>query len=142
MKIKNNSLSFIVLSVMIVAGSSCKKETKCVGGIGGQVTLKANLKHHSASINSLPAYRDTVYIRYNGLDYPANGLAGFNATLIGESGNSFVLITGLTCGDYYLYATGPDTTVAVGDTTRVQGGVSYSISQSSGTIEMTIPVTE
>ena len=125
--------------IIIVA---CKKENKCVGGSGGQVSVKATFRHHTKDINSMPAYRDTVYVRYDGLDFPSAGMSGFNSKIIGESGQSYVMINGLMCGNYYFYGTAGDTSWTVGDTVRLAAGLSYTISQSSGEVDVVIPVTE
>lgn len=125
------SILFILLTV-----SSCKKCKDA--GQGGEVTLVAKPQHHGFSILNKASYLDTVYLKFNTKDSPGADLAGYDTYFVGEAGEDHVHLEGLKCGDYYIYAVGYDTTI----NERVKGGIPYSFSETSGEIDLNIPVTE
>jgi len=144
LKIKNFIFfSVAVTAVIFFAGiSSCKKEVNCVGGPGGSLTIKATLAHHGEHIYSLPNYHDTVYVKYNSKDFPANGMAGFDTKFVGEEGTDYVLLTGLRCGDYYFYAAGRDTAEDTLVYPHVTGGTPFSTMQATGEQDINLAVSE
>jgi hypothetical protein len=120
---------------------ACKKdkpvETSCVAGTGGGLTLVAYPEHHGKAIVNISGYPDTVYLKFNTQDFPGS-LKNFDRVYVGEEGEDHVHISGLKCGNYYIYATGFDTTI----NQRVAGGIPFSTSQTSGEVSLKIPVTE
>jgi hypothetical protein len=128
--------TLLLFSIMI--DFSCKPENDCIAGSGGNLTIVATIKHHSKAILSQPNYRDTVYVKYNTQDNPGTNPNSYDATFIGAEGTAVVNLTGLKCGDYYIYAVGLDTSIAL----RVKGGIPFNTTQQSGTINLDIPVTE
>lgn len=132
--------SIIILSIVLAATiiSSCKKEKKCEAGTGGSVTLVAFPKHHSVPIYNQATYLDTVYLKFNTQELPSGGLSAFDTYFVGSVGDADVHCTGLKCGDYYIVATGFDTTI----NERVFGGIPFTITAESGEVDVNIPVVE
>jgi hypothetical protein len=125
---------YIFLSAFILYFNSCKDD-ECKAGGGGSLTLKLSTFHHT---NPVPGC--TVKIRFNAKDFPGENGA-YDLTTQEAAGESFVNVTGLKCGEYYLFATGIDSTLSNADKT-VKGGIPFSTEQENGVIEVTIPVTE
>jgi len=130
-------LSLIILSTISIF-PFCKKSDDCVGGSGGNLTLVVRLQHHGKTIYNQGNYRDTVYIKYNSQDNPGSNPLSYSTAFIGDSGEDHVHVTGLQCGNYYIYGVGLDTSIHE----RVTGGIPYSTSQKSGEIDLNVPVTE
>jgi hypothetical protein len=126
---------FILFALLVFSVSSCKKKCK-EAGTGGNVTIVASLFHHTESVPNLPGHLDTVYLKYNTQNGDSN-LANYDTYFVGEAGEEHVHLTGLKCGDYYIYGVGFDTMEG-----RVKGGIPYSFEQTSGEIDVNIPVTE
>ncbi|HRH65871.1 MAG TPA: hypothetical protein PLU53_06205 [Bacteroidia bacterium] len=121
----------------IIAISSCKKDNNCDAGTGGSLTLVAKLKHHGVVIPNDSAQPDTVWVKFNTQDW-SGAPSGYDARFIGEKGEDHVHMTGLRCGDYYLYAAGLDTSGPY----VVRGGSKFSTEQNEGEIEVDISVVE
>ena len=130
--------SLIILSCFNTILSSCKKNSDCTGGSGGNLTLVVFPQHHGTPIYNQGNFRDTVYVKYNTLDSPGDSPSAYNAAFIGDSGENHVHVTGLQCGNYYIYGVGLDTSRHE----RVKGGTSYSTSQKSGELDFNLPVSE
>jgi len=117
--------------------TSCKKENKCDAGLGGNLTLVSQLKHHGSIIINDSLRPDTVWIKFNVKDW-SGAPNGADAMFIGEYPEDHVHISGLKCGDYYLYASGWDT----GISKVVIGGRAFSTEDDSGELHVDIAVTE
>ena len=133
----NYKNSLKVVALLLIAGSvlfySCKD--KCKAGSGGNLTFVLSPKHH---VKAIPGC--TVRIKFNAKEFPgANGSYEINTQA--APGENSVTVSGLKCGDYYIYATGIDTSLS-GPDQSVKGGIPYSTEQESGTIYLDIPVTE
>lgn len=131
-------LSFTLLFVANSLFTSCKKKDECVGGSGGNLTIVARLQHHGKTIYNQGNYPDTVFIKYNTQEYPGSSASAYSTFFVGDSGEDHVHISGLQCGNYYLYGVGLDTSI----NQRVTGGIPFSTTQKSGEVELNIPVTE
>jgi hypothetical protein len=118
--------------------SSCKKEDKCTGGSGGNLTLKVFMQHIDHAVVNLKNYRDTVYIKYNTKEYPGSDISKYDATIIGEWPGDFVSIPNLQCGDYFIYGVGFESVHSY----RVTGGIPFSTELKDGELSVTIPVSE
>jgi hypothetical protein len=121
---------------------SCKKSEKCVGGPGGNLTIVAFLQHHGRTIPNQAGHPDTVFVKYNTKNSPGSSPSNYDAFFVGEAGEDHVHVTGLKCGDYYLYGVGKDTTLDTVSNPHVSGGIPYSTDKTSGEIDLNIPVTE
>ncbi|MFM7217546.1 MAG: hypothetical protein ACKO1U_05970 [Bacteroidota bacterium] len=137
MKTKRNLLLASISMVLIL--SSCKDNDNsiCIGGAGGQLTAVAYLKHHGEIIANQPGAPDTVWVRFNALEWP-NAPIGYDTVFIGEEGEDHVHVEGLKCGNYFLYASGFDTTYQE----VVRGGIPLSTDKTSGEVLVDIPITE
>ena len=118
--------------------SACKKEDTCTAGTGGGLTLVVYPQHHGVSIPNQDNYRDTVMVKFNTQEFPGAGPSLYDLVVAGDSAEDHVHIPGLTCGDYYIYAVGFDTT----QNKRVTGGMPFSTSATSGEVIVHLPVTE
>lgn len=133
-----NSTKYSLLLAIIglfMFGISCKKDNKCDAGSGGSLTLVTKLKHHGTIIVNDSLQPDTVWIKYNAKDW-SGAPNGADATFIGEYPEDHVHVSGLKCGDYYLYAKGWDRTQVV------FGGRAFSTEDDSGELDVDIAVTE
>ena len=107
--------SVIVLSSIVL--SSCCKE-----GTGGDAALVIYLKHHAPVIPNHISYPDTVYVKFNAKDSPGS-LGNYDAFFVGVGREDHVLVSGLKCGDYYLFGTAIDSSGPY----RVTGGMHIKI---------------
>lgn len=65
-------------------------------------------------------------------------IADYDLVVAGEAREDHIHLENLKCGDYFIFMTGWDTS----SNERVSGGIPYSISETSGEIDLEIPVTE
>ncbi len=131
-------LCLILPVAILITVNSCSSKGKCEAGTGGNVTIVAYPQHHTLPITNKSWYADTVYVKFNTLNNPGGGLSGYDTYVVGDSGENHVHLEGLTCGDYYLYAVGFDTTISQ----RVTGGIPFTFTQTSGEVIVNIPVVE
>jgi hypothetical protein len=108
------------------------------GGTGGNVTIVATPKHHSLIIVSDSTYVDSAYVKFNTSNSPGQNASDFDLVIAGEPGEDHVHIEGLKRGKYYIRMTGWDH----GLNQRVEGGIPYEFSQTSGEIDLIVPVIE
>jgi hypothetical protein len=117
----------------------------CVlAGKGGVTTVIASPQHHGVPIRSTPQYRDSIFIKYNSLEFPGEDPSLYDLVVKGDSNVSHVRVDGLSQGNYYIFMTGYDTSGAsVGAPVgRVKGGIPYTLLQEKGQIQLVVPVTE
>lgn len=124
-------LFFAILLLTI----SCKPDKKEGGGKGGSATLVIYPQHHTVAKNII---NGKVFIRYNTLDAPTSGVYDDSATCTNHDSLLSGTIINLKNGNYYLFATGFDTSV----NQYVKGGVPYTISAQSTTLTVNLPVSE
>ena len=108
------------------------------GGLGGDVTIAAFPKHHGMEIVSDSSYLDSAFVKFNATQSPGTSASNYDLVVAGEAGESHVHIEGLKRGRYFIYTTGWDASISQ----RVTGGIPYVIEQTSGEIDIDIPVTE
>jgi hypothetical protein len=149
-----------IASLIIFSVSSCKKKegctdsaasnydssaekdngtcTYCVAGTGGGVTIVGYLKHHTMLIPNTATHLDTVYLKFNTSNNPGADLSLYDTYFVGEAGEDHVHLEGLKCGKYYIYGVGYDDMISQ----RVVGGIPYTLTDTSGEVDLNIPVTE
>lgn len=117
-----------------------KDDGSCTyGGLGGNVTLVVSPEHHGLPIISTSTYPDTAFIKYNAINSPGDSPSAYDLIVVGDSGEDHVHIENLLPGKYIVFMTGWDTT---NTGFRVRGGLGIEITQSTGTLEKVIPVSE
>ncbi|MFI5148403.1 MAG: hypothetical protein ACHQRM_01640 [Bacteroidia bacterium] len=123
-------ISIFALLLTGLAFNSC-----CKGGSGGHATLACSVFHHAKPIPG-----STVYIKYNATDFPGAGTSNYDAHLTASSTSNIVTFDHLSCGDYYLYGVGFDSSLML----PVTGGLHFQIKYSDRyKAEYTdVPVTE
>ncbi len=121
----------------MVACNGCKDEETCMAGSGGNLTLVVKLEHHTINIPNDSLRPDTVWVKYNASDW-ANAPQGYDLQVVGDFPEDHVHVEGLKCGQYYLYASGWDTSISQ----VVKGGIPYNTDQSTGEVIVKIPVVE
>jgi len=136
MKLSNYPI--LLVAGFILFSFGCKDDDDCTAGTGGDLTLLVSPQHHGMEIYGQGNYRDTVYIKFNTQEFPGASPSSYDLIAVGDSGEDHVHIHGLTCGNYYIYAVGLDTSL----NERVFGGKPFSITETSGEIVVNIPVTE
>lgn len=139
---KKASFLFLIfpLATLLMSMSGCKKSATCKAGSGGDVTLHIELQHHGFPIYSSTNYRDTVRIKFSAADFPGVSPSNYDIIQAGNASENFVNITGLKCGQYYLYTTGFDTSATWN--IRVVGGLPLNFSETTGTKTVVMPVSE
>jgi hypothetical protein len=131
----------MALGMVALSMQSCKdeKEDTCVAGSGGSVDLTLFPQHHGEAIPGMAGYVDSAFIKFNTRDFPGDDPSKYDLVLTGDVGSDSVLVQGLKCGDYFLFMTGFDTSIAE----RVKGGIPYTIQEgASGIKNVVVPVTE
>ena len=109
-----------------------------VAGKGGDVTIAAFPKHHEMNIVSDSVHVDSAFVKFNTSNSPGVSASSYDLVLAGEVGEDHVHILGLKRGKYFIFMTGWD----YGVSSRLSGGIPYEITQTSGEIDLTVPVTE
>ena len=112
---------YVLLAGTIV---SCCKE-----GTGGDAILVVSLKHHDKVIPSQANYLDTVFVKFNAKELPGTKPDDFDTYFTGTAGEDHVHLTGLKCGEYFLYGAGLDNGGG-GSPYRVTGGMAVKIKYS------------
>jgi hypothetical protein len=114
-------------------------DKSCVlAGRPGNNDLVVSPQHHGAPIKSTSDYKDTAYVKYNSLEFPGDDPSLYDFIVTGKSGDSSIVITSLKQGNYYIFMAGFDHSI----NQRVKGGIPYTLTQESGTLSLTVPVTE
>lgn len=122
-----------LLFLTIVTATGCTHEPfEIIGGKGGNATVTVYPSHHgvTSSLDSM-----MVYIKYNSLDAPANGIYDDSTTCTYTNSLPSCSFSGLKNGKYYFYSKGHDYAIAA----RVKGGTPYTItSQQSQNINLPV----
>ena len=157
---KSYKVVFTALSLLVlitVSVSSCKKKG-CTNPIsisydqdakeddgscqladtGGSTTIVAKPQHHGMPIISKIGYVDSAFVKFNAENSPGTSASLYDLIIAGEEGEDHVHIEGMKPGKYYIMMTGYDSTI----NQRVIGGIPYTLTQTSGEIDLNVPVTE
>lgn len=108
------------------------------GGTGGNTTIVAKPRHHGDPIVGKVGYVDSAFVKFNTQDSPGSNPANYDLVVAGEAGEDHVHIEGMKPGKYYIYMTGYDSAYAA----RVFGGIPVTINESSGEVDVIVPVSE
>jgi hypothetical protein len=117
---------FILISLLFIAASSCKKN-----GTGGSTEIAAFPAHHGRPIKGC-----TLYVKFKAKDLPSNPESNYDLKAEGEADEDHVHIHDLLPGDYYLYATGFDSTIHQ----AVKGGIPLVIKRSDKHKELDVNI--
>jgi hypothetical protein len=129
--------SLFLMTVLVLAfASGCKKKNECEAGSGGSLTVLANMIHHTRPIKGC-----RVYVKFNTSEFPGESPSNYDLSFKADDSTSIAKLTGLNCGDYYLYATGIDSLLDPSNNI-VKGGSPFSTSQKEGTQSWNIYITE
>lgn len=106
------------LLIAVLAGTmlfaSCKKE-----GTGGESEIEATVRHHNEIIPGA-----TIYIKYGAKEFPGTDLSKYDDSKVtGKIDHPHTHFGELHKGDYYLYAIGYDSAIAM----PVTGGIHVSL---------------
>jgi hypothetical protein len=120
--------------------SAEKDDGSCqLAGSGGNTTVVAFPQHHGMPIINHLNYRDTAYVKFSAISFPGTDPSLYDLTFVGDDvGENHVHLEGLKPGKYYIYMVGLDTTISQ----RVSGGIPYTLTQSTGEVDLNVPVTE
>lgn len=127
-------INIVFLLLIVISFIACKKD-KCQSGVGGNLTLKLKTMHHSTYLHGC-----LVKIKYGTQDFQGE-FGAYDATYQAGVNDSIVIISGLKCGDYYIYGTGVDSTLTA-TSKAVKGGIPYSTTNEDGVVELILPLTE
>jgi hypothetical protein len=132
MKITSKFVGVIVLTTLL-STQSCKKEDKCTAGTGGSLTIVAFPQHHGAEVRPYAAY-----LKFNTPEYPGANASDYDLQIQADTTENHIELENLKCGNYYIYMVGYDT--AISDS--VFGGIPFSTEQTSGEVNLNVPVVE
>jgi len=146
---QNVKYRLILLVSVISIAVSCSKDVDipkayysdpgCDAGRTGTKTFTLQPEHHGEPIPSQPAYLDTAYIKYNTSEYPGtDDPSAYDLVVTGTAGSIEVIVDSMNCGNYFIFMTGFDTSIAE----RVKGGIPVTIFETDGDKTIKIPVTE
>ena len=139
MKSAYTFLAICYSAALLLTLTGCKKEEDdCGADKPGDLTLVIKLQHHEHPVVNLKNYRDTVYVKFNSLEFPGINPFLYNGIYIGDYPGETITIPNLNCGEYFIYATGYESVHSY----RVSGGIPFSTKQKSGEVTITVPVTE
>jgi hypothetical protein len=131
--------AFMLVTSLLWVACGDDKEDPCVSGKGGTVDLMLFPQHHGEAIPGIPNYVDSAFIKFNTREFPGDNASKYDLIITGQVGSDSVLVEGLKCGDYFIFMTGFDTSIAE----RVKGGIPYTIQEgASGKKNVIVPVTE
>ena len=122
-----NRYAVLLGATLLLAVAGCKKDDDpvlppaSVGGKGGSGTLRVTPRHHGKQIDSC-----TVFIKYNAVDKPANGVYDDSVKCIKSGGIPVATFTSLKKGNYYLFGYGWDPELS--PPAHVRGGYAYPLS--------------
>jgi hypothetical protein len=159
--IKTKAKIFFGLLIFVSFISACSKKKGCtnsiaanfdseaekddgscqLAGAGGSTTIVAFPQHHGKPIINHANYRDTAYVKFSPVnnEFPGTDPSLYDLTFVGDDvGEEHVHLEGLKPGKYFIYMVGLDTTISQ----RVTGGIPYTLTQSSGEVDLNVPVTE
>ena len=129
----------LALVPLLLLISGCKKDKDCLAGSGGNHTLVLKPQHHGDPIYNQPNYPDSAMIKFGAGEFPGDDASRYDIVIAGQPGTDQVTVSGLQCGNYYIFMTGFDTTISQ----RVKGGIPYQITENAGnSLTLVIPVTE
>jgi len=125
----------LLLIIIATFTASCCKEDD-----DGKATLVVTLEHHGKHIPNQVSYPDTVYVAFGATDAPGSSLGSYDTYFVGSGTDHNVNVTGLKCGDYFLFGTGKDSSGPY----RVTGGMHVQIKHKERKSEkaVTLAVTE
>src|SRR5687767_14366410 len=118
-----------MLFAFAFTATQCKKNDT-----GGKATLTAYVAHHGQPIN-LP----TIYVKFGAKDLPSDPTNNYDLKIEGKHENH-VHIKDLRYGNYFIYATGFDSSIML----PVSGGVPVEIKwkERKKSADIQVPVTE
>ena len=109
-------------------GISCNKE-----GIGGKSVITGMVLDNTTTIPNA-----MVYIKYGASTWPGFDVELYDDQTTSSSSSAAYTFTNLYKGDYYIWATGENTTISE----SVSGGVAIILKTKKETLEINIPVTK
>jgi hypothetical protein len=120
----------IIIAMAAIVLFGCKKN-----GTGGDADIHANIKHHS-----LPIKGATLYVKFNATELPSDPTTDYDLKEVGCPLCTDIHVEGLRPGNYFLYATGYDSTIMQ----TVRGGIGVKIkwNERKEDMEINIPVVE
>jgi hypothetical protein len=127
-------LPFLIVIMFVMSFAACKKEGEptCTAGKGGSTKLIIYPAHHGEAIPGA-----TAYIEFN-TQTNAGATSNYDLTVHAKASEGHIDVTGLRCGEYFIYCTGYDTDISQ----PVFGGIPFVIKPYQTEVEVHVPVTE
>ncbi len=128
-------IKFIIFffAAWLTTAESCKKPSAPVptgGGKGGNATITVIPEHHGLYVDTC-----TIYIKYNSLDMPSNGVYDDSVVCVLTDTIPVAVFPGLKKGDYYIFGRGYHTLYVP---PYVKGGLPCKIS-TEDTVKVYLP---
>jgi len=108
------------------------------GGLGGSTDIFLKPQHLSVPVTNKAGYPDSALIKFNVKHFHGHFPSDYDLIVTGTDGDDFVKLQGMKPGYYYIFMTGYDSTI----NQRVSGEKYYKLTQSSGSVDVIVPVTE
>ena len=95
-------------------------------------------KQGSVNITSTSSYQDTAYLKWNTTEFPGINPANYDVVKAGDVSENHIHFLNMKTGKYYIYMTGWNHIT----NKRVSGGTTVTVTQSSGTINYDVQMTD
>ena len=124
----------LIFSALFILSACAHDPGVIIGGKGGFATIVVYPRHHGNTGN-LDSCK--VYIKYNTLNAPADGLYDDSMACLKADTLQYCSFAGLKNGNYYFYGTGYDYSISQ----KVKGGLPYTVTV-QGSQNFNLPVSE
>ena len=107
-------------------------------GTGGSTELVFFPQDDTVEIISTQAYQDTAYLKFNAIESPGPNPTDYDLVFAGDFQENHIHFFNMKKGKYYIHMTGWNYVT----NKRVSGGMPVTVTNSSGVVHFTVPVTD
>lgn len=135
---KNILFSMVLISsfVLIACDDDDETPSPCTAGQGGSLVMKVQFKHHSRPIPGC-----SLWVKPCSGDFPGEDSTAYEIYTKAEDSLTYVHVSGLKPGKYYLYGFGIDSLLDPSNW-FCKGGIPYTLEDDQDTSNVLVPITE